>query len=97
MGQTLERLREYLGQLPPAAQALLTREFERAIERGQDVAVATMVLDQLRKVARPVPEPPARPAQPSHPKLSDEARQSVDAPRRLFRPLEPFITESTGS
>lgn len=97
MGQTLERLREYLGQLPPAAQALLTREFERAIERGQDVAVATMVLDQLRKVARPVPEPPARPAQPSHPKLSDEARQSVDAPRRLFRPLEPFITEGTGS
>src|SRR3569833_3162258 len=53
-----ERLREYLGQLPPNAQALLMREFERAIERGQDVAVATLVLDQLRKVVRPAaPEP----------------------------------------
>ena len=30
---SIERLREYLGQLPPKAQALLMREFERAIER----------------------------------------------------------------
>ena len=38
MGQTsIERLREYLGQLPPASQALLMREFERAkvSRRGQ--------------------------------------------------------------
>src|SRR5690349_7751038 len=91
MGQTQERLREYLGQLPPAAQALLMREFERAIERGQDVAVATLVLDQLRKVARPAPE------EPSRPKVSEDRRQSGDAPRRLFRPLEPFLTDSTGA
>jgi len=97
MGQTQERLREYLGQLPPAAQALLMREFERAIERGQDVAVATLVLDQLRKVARPAAEVRPRIEEPSRPKLADEGRQSVDAPRRLFRPLEPFLTESTGA
>jgi hypothetical protein len=49
MGETsIERLKEYLGQLPQASQALLMREFERAIERGQDTAVATLVLEQLQ-------------------------------------------------
>ena len=39
MSQTsTERLRDYLAQLPPQAQALLMREFERAIERGEDVS-----------------------------------------------------------
>jgi predicted DNA-binding protein len=53
MSQTsIERLRDYLAQLPPQAQALLMREFERAIERGEDIAVATFVLEQLRKVVR---------------------------------------------
>jgi predicted DNA-binding protein len=49
---SIERLRDYLAQLPPQAQALLMREFERAIERGEDIAVATFVLEQLRKVVR---------------------------------------------
>ena len=45
MSQTSnERLREYLAQLPPQSQALLMREFERAIERGEDAVVATFVL-----------------------------------------------------
>jgi hypothetical protein len=89
-----ERLREYLGQLPPNAQALLMREFERAIARGQDVAVATLVLDQLRKVVRPAaPEPRPR-AEDARPK---EGRPNVDPTRRLFRPLEPFLSETTGS
>ncbi|MEY9108810.1 hypothetical protein ABH999_005006 [Bradyrhizobium yuanmingense] len=53
MSQTsIERLREYLAQLPPQSQALLMREFERALERGQDTAVATLVLEQLRKIVR---------------------------------------------
>src|SRR5258708_37440626 len=40
MSQTsIERLRNYLGQLPPQSQALLMREFERAIERGEDATV----------------------------------------------------------
>src|SRR5213596_1827629 len=53
MSQTsTERLRDYLVQLPPQAQALLMREFERAIERGEDTTVATFVLAQLRKVVR---------------------------------------------
>jgi hypothetical protein len=85
MSQTpIDRLRDYLGQLPPASQALLMREFERAIERGQDVAVATVVLDQLRRVAR---------------KTEDEETQSSPPPRTediaryLFQPIEPFLVD----
>jgi hypothetical protein len=80
MSQTsIERLRDYLAQLPPQAQALLMREFERAIERGEDTTVATFVLEQLRKIVRGTDE---------------EARPRVDDPARLlFRPLEPFLVE----
>ena len=80
MSQTsTERLREYLAQLPPQAQALLMREFERAIERGEDIAVANFVLEQLRKVIRGTEE---------------EALPRTDDPARLlFRPLEPFLID----
>src|SRR6266481_2453177 len=81
MSQTsIERLRDYLAQLPPQAQALLMREFERAIERGEDTTVATFVLEQLRKVVRGSDE---------------EVRPRTDDPARLlFRPLEPFLIDS---
>jgi hypothetical protein len=80
MSQTsIERLRDYLVQLPPQSQALLMRQFERAIERGEDTAVATFVLEQLRKVVRGTDE---------------GARPRIDDPARLlFRPLEPFLVE----
>jgi hypothetical protein len=80
MGQTPnERLREYLAQLPPQSQALLMREFERAIERGEDTVVATFVLEELRKVVRGTDEP---------------TRPRTDDPARLvFRPLEPFLVD----
>lgn len=81
MGQTsIERLRDYLVQLPPQSQALLMREFERAIERGEDTTVATFVLEQLRQIVRG---------------SEDETRPRVDDPARLlFRPLEPFLIEA---
>jgi hypothetical protein len=80
MGQTsTERLRDYLAQLPPQSQALLMREFERAIERGEDTTVATFVLEQLRKIVRGT---------------DGEARPRTDDPARLlFRPIEPFLVE----
>jgi hypothetical protein len=80
MSQTsTERLRDYLAQLPPQAQALLMREFERAVERGEDATVANFVLEQLRKVVRGT---------------DAEARPRTDDPARLlFRPLEPFLIE----
>ncbi len=77
---SIERLRDYLGQLPPKAQALLMREFERAIERGEDVAVANFVLEQLRMVVRAPSE--------------DTTPRTEDPMRRVFRPLEPFLVET---
>src|SRR5260370_25500396 len=80
MSQTsIERLRDYLVQLPPQSQALLMRKFERAIERGEDTTVATLVLEQLRKVVRGT---------------DDETRPRTDDPARLlFRPLERLLAE----
>jgi hypothetical protein len=84
MSQTsIERLREYLAQLPPQSQALLMREFERALERGEDTTVATFVLEQLRKIVRGADE---------------EVRPRTDDPARLlFRPLEPFLVEGNAA
>jgi hypothetical protein len=83
MSQTsIERLRDYLAQLPPQSQALLMREFERAIERGEDTTVATFVLEQLRTVVRGTDK--------------EETRPRIDDPARLlFRPLEPFLIEGS--
>src|SRR2546423_15347019 len=67
MSQTsIERLRDYLGQLPPQSQALLMREFERAIERGEETAIASLVLEQLRNVVRGT-------AQEAQPRIEDPA------------------------
>jgi len=84
MSQTsIERLTEYLVQLPPQSQALLMREFERALERGEDTTVATFVLEQLRKIVRGADE---------------EVRPRTDDPARLlFRPLEPFLVEGNAA
>jgi hypothetical protein len=80
MSQTLqERLKDYLAQLPPRSQAMLMRAFEGALERGEDTAVATFVLEALRKIVRG----------------SDDAQPRTDDPARLlFRPLEPFLVDA---
>ena len=82
MSQTpIERLRDYLAQLPPQSQALLMREFERAVERGQDATIANLVLEQLRKIVRGADrEVEVRP-------------RTEDSARLLFRPLEPFLVD----
>jgi hypothetical protein len=91
MSQTsTERLRDYLAQLPPQSQALLMREFERAVERGENTTVATFVLELLRKIVRATDDE----AQPRHRITDDEAQPRNDNPsRRLFRPLEPFLID----
>jgi hypothetical protein len=84
MGQTSnERLKNYLGQLPRRSQALLLREFERAIERGEDTVVAGLVLEELRKMARG--DEDNTPASPL-PRAESAARQ-------FFRPLESFLVD----
>jgi hypothetical protein len=83
MSQTsIERLREYLAQLPPQSQALLMREFERALERGQDTAVATLVLEQLRKIVRKTEAD------------EDAPPRTDDLSRLLYQALEPFLVEA---
>jgi hypothetical protein len=83
MSQTsIERLREYLAQLPPQSQALLMREFERALERGQDTAVATLVLEQLRKIVRKTEAD------------EDAPPRTEDLSRLLYQSLEPFLVEA---
>ncbi|MGA7803157.1 hypothetical protein [Bradyrhizobium sp.] len=100
MSQTSkERLKDYLGQLPPQAQALLMREFERAIERGEDTAVASLVLDALRKVARgptSVEPSPKAASGTKEPGTDDDGRRRTgEAARLLYRPLEPFLVEGS--
>ncbi len=87
MSQTsIERLRDYLAQLPPQSQALLMREFERALERGEDTTVATFVLEQLRKIVRPESAAPK-------PRRMQSRRRRTKPARLLFRPLDPFLVE----
>jgi hypothetical protein len=78
----IDRLKDYLAQLPPRSQALLMREFERAIERGEDTAVASLVLEQLRRIVRGAEAEEDAPA------------RSGDPARWLFRPIQPFLAEN---
>jgi hypothetical protein len=84
MSQTsIERLKVYLAQLSPQSLALLMREYERAIERGEDVTVANFVLEELRKIVR-------APGQ-------DARARSEDPARQLFLSLEPFLIDGNAS
>jgi hypothetical protein len=74
-----DRLRDYLRQLGPAAQAMLMREFERALERGEDVAVASFVLTELRKIVRADD--------------SNERPRAEDVARLVFACLGPFLID----
>jgi hypothetical protein len=61
---------------------MLMRAFEGALERGEDTAVATFVLEALRKIVRG----------------GDDAQPRSDDPARLlFRPLEPFLVDAATS
>jgi hypothetical protein len=77
------RLKAYLAQLPPSAQAMLMRGFERALANGEDAAVASLVLDQLRAIARDSVINTA-------PRFNDPARQ-------LFTAIEPFLVNTGGN
>lgn len=72
-----ERLKHYLARLAPGTQALLMRECERALSRGED-AVAALVLDELRRSVR---------------HDDNERSRGVEARRQVFRPLEPFLVD----
>ena len=78
-GSRAERLQDFFRQLPPKTLALLTSEFEKVLARGEDTAVAEIVLGELRKVVR-------KPDSDDRPRL-DELQRSV------FSVLEPFLLD----
>jgi hypothetical protein len=79
-GQPVDRLRQYLRQLPPAARALLIRELERALLRGDEVPGGDLILQEVRRAVRE----------------SGEQSPRIGNPARLFfRPIEPFLVDET--
>jgi hypothetical protein len=78
--QPVDRLRAYLRQLTPAAQALLMREFERALERGDDTAVADLVLGELRRIVRSAD--------------TNERPRTADPARLVFACLDPLLADN---
>jgi hypothetical protein len=77
-GETIERLRQYLRELPPQARLLLIAEFERSLLRGDDAAGTDLVLQELRRIVRE----------------QNEGAPRIDHCARLFfKPLEPFLVD----
>jgi hypothetical protein len=75
----VDRLRDYLRQLAPSAQTLLMREFERALQRGEDVAVANFVLTELRQIVRA--------------ESTNDRRRVEDPARLVFGCLTSFLID----
>jgi hypothetical protein len=78
---TVERLRQFLRELSPAARSLLIGELERCVLRGDDVAGANLVLQELRRIVR---------------EQRDGAPRIDNSARLLFKPLEPFLVDDRG-
>jgi hypothetical protein len=78
-GQPVERLRDYLRTLTPAARAMLVHELERSMLRGDDSAGNDLILQELRRTIRADSQPT--------PRIGDTARL-------FFAPLEPFLIDA---
>jgi hypothetical protein len=83
---TIERLRQFLRELPPAARSLLVGELERSLLRSEDVtgagfALHELLLQELRRVVRDQRD--------GAPRISNSARL-------FFKPLEPFLVDDRG-
>lgn len=76
--ETIDRLRQYLRELPPKARALLIAEFERSLLRGDEGAGTDLVLQELRRIVRDQRE--------GLPRIDNCARL-------FFKPLEPFMVD----
>jgi hypothetical protein len=80
--QPVDRLRQFLRQLPSGARALLIREIERALLRGDEVPGGDLLLQEVRRAVRE----------------SGEQSPRIGNPARLFfRPIEPFLIDDPPS
>jgi hypothetical protein len=78
----VDRLRQFLRQLKPDAQAMLIAELERSLLRGDDAAGAELVLQELRRFARESGRPSPR---------------AGNLARLFFQPLEPFLVDDAAT
>jgi hypothetical protein len=79
-GLPVERLREFLRQLPAGSRALLIAELERAVLRGDDVPGGDLLLQEVRSAVRASGEPVPR----------------ADDPARLFfHAIEPYLVDES--
>ncbi len=81
-GPAVDRLREYLRQLPPGARTLLIKELERARLRGDEIPGGEILLQEVRSAVRGT---------------HDGAPRIGAAERLFFRPLEPFLCDDDPS
>src|SRR6476659_4063569 len=73
----VDRLRNYLRDLPSGARVLLIRELERAVLRGDEIPGGHLLLQEVRTAIRDSGDPTSRMGNPT---------------RLFFRPVEPFLT-----
>ncbi len=79
-GLPVERLRDYLRQLPSGARALLITELERAQLRGDEIPGGEFLLQEVRSAVREAGERTPR----------------IGNPERLFfKPIEPFLVDDS--
>lgn len=83
---TIERLRQFLRELSPAARSLLIGELERSLLRAADgdsadFALQELLLQELRRVVRD---------------QRDGAPRVGNTARLFFKPLEPFLVDDRG-
>ena len=80
--EKIERLKQFLRELSPAARTMLTNELERSLLRGDaGESVAELILRQLRQIAR---------------EQRAGAPRIDHAARLFFRPFEPFLVDEAG-
>ena len=79
--ETIERLRQYLRELPSQARSLLIGELERSVLRGEEAAGADLVLQELRHTVR---------------EQREGAPRVGNAARLFFKPLEPLLVDDRG-
>jgi hypothetical protein len=80
-GLLVERLRQFLNELPANARALLMAELERGLLRGEDMPGAELVLQELRREARD----------------NTRTKRPGNLARLFFQPLEPFLVDDTAT
>ena len=78
---TIERLRQFLRELAPQSRSMLNGELERSLLRGEEVAGADLILQELRRVM--------------YDQCAGVPRIG-NSVRLFFTPLEPFLVDDRG-